>query len=189
MIAFLRGRLAARGPDWAHVDVGGVGYLAHVPASSRLPAVGAEVTLQTTLVVREDAMMLFGFVTAEEQTLFNLCCAVGGVGPKTALALVSALPPDRLRRAVLTEDLAVLTAVPGIGRKTAQRLILELSEKLGGEPAEAVVAGSQDAVAALLALGYSASEAVSAVNSAEAEGASETGEIVRRALRHLGGAA
>lgn len=189
MIAFLRGRLAARGPDWVHVDVGGVGYLAHVPASSRLPAVGEELMLLTTLQVRDDALVIYGFTTAEEQSMFGLCCAVSGVGPKTALAVVSALPPQRLRQAVIAEDLTALTAVPGVGRKTAQRLVLELRERLGGEAEAAVAAGGQDAVAALLALGYSAAEAIPAIHAAQADGAGETAEIVRAALRRLGGAA
>jgi Holliday junction DNA helicase RuvA len=194
VIAFVRGRVAAQGPGWVHVDVGGIGYLSHVPDAGRLPPVGESVMLHTVLLVREDALDLYGFLTRAERELFSLLCAVSGVGPKTALALLGLLPPDRLRRAVLNEDVGALTTVPGVGRKTAQRLILELKDRLGGvagteaESAPAAV-GGQEAVQALLALGYSSQEAVGAVAAAERDGVAETGELIRRALRHLGGAA
>jgi Holliday junction DNA helicase RuvA len=204
VIAFLRGRLASRGPDWVQLDVGGVGYQASTSSTTlgRLPAPGSEVVLLTSLQVKEDALVLYGFADREEQALFEMLVGVSSVGPRTALALLSALPPPRLRRALREEDEGALTAVAGVGRKTAQRLILELRERVGapdGEGPALPAAGggpASEAVAALMGLGYSAVEAGRAVaavrGSAPGAAVDATGggvdvaELVRLALRGLG---
>jgi len=131
VIARLRGTVAARTAAGLVLDVGGVGYL--VAATPRVRArVGEETTLETYLHVREDALQLYGFATADERELFELLLGVSGVGPKVALAIVSGSTPEELRRAIVREDTARFEAIPGIGRKTAQRVVLELKEKLGG---------------------------------------------------------
>ncbi len=206
MIAFLRGRLASVDANQVVVDVGGVGYSLAVPAGTldRLPATGREVTLHTSLQVREDAWSLYGFATPEERRAFELLVGVNGVGPRLALAVLSGLGPAGLAQAVLLEDAAALARVPGVGKKTAQRLILELRGKLGGldeaglapaaPTAEAGPAGGGDAfaeaAAALAALGYSGAEAARAVEAARRRlpggGADADVEvIVRQSLREL----
>jgi Holliday junction DNA helicase RuvA len=133
VIARLRGTVAARTAAGVVVDVGGVGYL--VAATPRVRArVGEETTVETYLHVREDALQLYGFASADERELFELLLGVSGVGPKVALAIVSGSTPAELRRAIVREDTARFEAIPGIGRKTAQRVVLELKEKLGAEP-------------------------------------------------------
>jgi Holliday junction DNA helicase RuvA len=193
VIGFLRGRLDSRRPGAVLVDVGGVGYEVAVSATTAaaLGAPGAEVRLLTRLVVREDALALFGFADEVEMGLFDLLVGVSGVGPKTALAVLSTFDPQRLRRAVLDEDVAALTAVPGVGRKTAQRIVLELRDKLGGAAGQLPpAAGPADdaaaqAVAALMGLGFSAPEAHRAV-AAVGEPGDDAAELVRRALRAAG---
>lgn len=207
MIAFLRGRLQYTGPDHAVVDVHGVGYLAYVSNStrSRLPAVGREVLLHTSMQVREDSITLYGFLEQGELELFHTLLDVAGIGPKVALGILSASTPAEFRRAVAFEDIAYLTRLPNIGKKTAQRLVLELRDKLGALPAApdaqsglasaaAVAAGDPAAAAwaeameALVALGYSrmeAGQALEAVRPQVAAGAAAT-EWVRQALRWYG---
>ena len=130
MISRLRGTVAARTPAGIVLDVGGVGYL--VAATPRVTArVGEETTVETYLHVREDALQLYGFAGADERELFELLLGVSGIGPKVALAIVSGSPPAELRRAIARDDLARFEAIPGIGRKTAQRVVLELKDKLG----------------------------------------------------------
>src|SRR5919202_3920989 len=136
MISRLRGEVVARSPSGVVVDVAGVGYLVNPTASLRSRAEpGAEVVVETYLHVREDSLQLFGFVEAAERELFELLLSVNGVGPKVALAIVSGSSPAELRRAIALEDTARFQAIPGIGKKTAQRVVLELKEKLadGGE--------------------------------------------------------
>ena len=161
MIAVLRGRVIARRHDGVVLDVGGVGYL--VAATQRALAkaqTGEEVALDTYLHVREDALQLYGFAEAAERELFELLLSVSGVGPKVAVAILSGSTPTDLRRAIALGDESRFVAIPGIGRKTAQRIVLELKEKLGpvdvsGEsPAEELVARD-----ALVELGYSVQEA------------------------------
>lgn len=195
MIGFLRGRLESRLPGSVLIDVGGVGYLAAVsaPTAAGLGAPGSEVRLRTRLIVREDALLLYGFADEAEMGLFDVLTSVTGVGPKIALDILSALPPKRLQRAVAEEDVAALTAVRGVGRKTAQRIVLELRDRLGAGDAEALPgslpaaddAGSQ-AVAALVGLGFSLPEAHRAL-AAVAEPAGDPAELVRQALRAAGG--
>lgn len=185
MIAALRGTPMARRPDGLVLEVGGVGYLLQVtPRALRRASRAGEVTLETYLHVREDTLQLFGFADADERELFELLLSVQGVGPKVALAMVSGSPPAELRRAVVLEDTARFEAIPGIGRKTAQRVVLELKEKLG-PVAEVVGAGDSAphlvARDALVGLGYTVQEAERALAEVDPELTPE--ERVRLALR------
>src|ERR687888_56689 len=147
MIASLRGKPVARTPEGLVLDVGGVGYLVHATPRARARADGpAEVTLPTYLAVREDALQLYGFADADERELFVHLLAVNGIGPKVALTIVSGSRPADLRKAILLEDTKRFEAIPGIGKKTAQRVVLELKEKLGGA-SEVAAPGSPDLVA------------------------------------------
>jgi Holliday junction DNA helicase RuvA len=179
MIARLRGKRVAAGPDGVVVDVGGVGYLVHAtPSVLRL---GEEVTVETYLHVREDVLQLYGFATAEERQLFVHLLSVNGVGPKVALAIVSGSSPAELRRAIALEDTKRFEAIPGIGKKTAQRVVLELKEKLGSlEPVRSAseALGARDA---LVELGYSLLDAERALEGVDPELAVE--EQIRLALR------
>jgi holliday junction DNA helicase RuvA len=172
-------------PEGLILDVGGVGYLlAATPAAAQRASGADEVTLDTYLIVREDALQLYGFVDAEERELFSHLLSVSGVGPKVALAIVSGSRPAELRRAIALEDTARFEAIPGIGRKTAQRVVLELKEKLaaGVDIAPAANAPS-DLVArdALVELGYSLLEAERALADVDPDLPAE--ERVRVALR------
>lgn len=193
MIAMLRGRLAATLAGEVIVDVGGVGYRVLVVPGDIRATVGADVELHTYLVVREDALTLYGFRSAAAVSLFTQLVGVSGVGPKLALAAIGTLGPEGLRRAVVTEDVRSLTTVPGVGRKSAQRLILELRERLGAlgtadlPPAVSADNGAQAEVrAALDALGYSGQEIEQALGAVPADGA-DTGAQLRAALQVLGG--
>ena len=188
MIARLRGRSLGSTPDGLVLDVGGVGYLLQAtPSAVRNASAGAEVSVETYLHVREDALQLFGFADAEERQLFVQLLSVNGVGPKVALAIVSGSPARELRRAIAREDAARFQAIPGIGKKTAGRIVLELKEKLAdaaGEPAASLRGADEGhAVAreALVELGYSISEAESALANTDAE--LDPQERVRLALR------
>ncbi|MBD0348583.1 MAG: Holliday junction branch migration protein RuvA [Thermoleophilia bacterium] len=185
MIARLRGRFAGETAEGLVLDVGGVGYLVHATRSARRKAREAgEVTIETHTHVREDALQLYGFADADERELFAHLLSVSGVGPKVALAIVSGTPPAELRRAVARDDAARFQAIPGIGKKTAQRVVLELKEKLGS-PAEAPEASSADrdlvAREALVELGWSVVEAERALALVDPELPAE--ERVRLALR------
>lgn len=193
MIAMLRGRLAATFDDEVIVDVGGVGYRVLVVPGDVATTVGGEVVLHTHLVVREDALTLYGFSSAAAVSLFGELVGVSGVGPKLARAAIGTLGPDGLRRAVVTEDVGSLTTVPGVGKKSAQRLVLELRERLGAlgtadlPAAPSADGGAQGEVrAALTALGYSAPEIEQALGAVAADGA-DTEQQLRTALRVLGG--
>lgn len=203
MIAHLRGELVASLADSVIVDVGGVGYRCLVPTSThgRLPELGQQVQLFTSLQVSEDALTLYGFVTSAEIDLFHLLLKVNGVGPKVALSVLSSMKPDAFCRAIAFEDLALLCKIPGIGKKTAQRLVLELKDKVGslgpapgaegqplpdaGEPLPGDVWA--EAVEALCSLGYSRAEASQALERARKEaGESPAVEsLVRLGLKHL----
>ena len=165
------------------LDVGGVGYaLAVTPAAQRLAERGGEVALETYLHVREDALQLYGFAEPDERVLFEHLLAVSGVGPKVALAIVSGSPPADLRRAIALEDTARFEAIPGIGKKTAQRVVLELKEKLGSvAPVFEPEPGRLGARDALVELGYSLAEAERAL--AEVDRSLPVEEQVRLALR------
>jgi holliday junction DNA helicase RuvA len=197
MIAHVRGRVAHRGTGTVVVDVGGVGYLVHVTGASPVPARGEQVELHTSLQVREDSMTLYGFTERGSLELFELLLSSSGVGPRIALAALGTHRPDTIRAAIAGSDVATLTAVPGIGKKVAERLVLELKDKVGdfapaeGEAASATTPGPvADARAevreALLGLGYSAGEAQEALAAADPDRtADDAAVLLRLALREL----
>ncbi len=193
MIAFLRGQVAARGTSWAEVDVGGIGFhlLLSGQAAAALPAPGEPVQVLTSLVLREDGATLFGFRDEAEREAFAALTAVGGVGPKLALSVLSSFTPAALSRILELEDVAALCRVSGVGRKTAQRLILELRGRLAAADGAAAAVEDPDGLqaearAALVALGYQPSEAAAAVMTAGGDGAADAASLVRAALRALG---
>ena len=202
MIASLRGTVLDRGDGSCVVEAAGVGYFVHVSTHTlaSMPTVGESVLLRTRQVVREDALLLFGFLEADEMKLFDLLIGVSGVGPKLALAALSGLRPAALARAIRDENLAAIVAVPGIGRKTAERLVVELRDKLDFLPAAALPARARggggvlprterfdDAVAALLTLGYTAAQAQETIRRVAAEAPDASLEdLVKRALSRLG---
>lgn len=189
MIGRLVGTLAAKSPPQILVDVHGVGYALDVPMSSfyNLPALGAPVTLLTHFIVREDAQLLYGFLTEGERASFRELIKVGGVGPRTALAILSGLSAAELSQAVTAQDVGRLVKVPGIGKKTAERLLLELKGKLGADlgaaSAEPVSDSQADIVQALLALGYNERDAKAALKALPAEVG--VAEGIKQALRAL----
>jgi Holliday junction DNA helicase RuvA len=181
VISRLRGKAVSRTGERLVLEVGGVGYLVNAtPTAHRLAESGGEVSLETYLHVREDALQLYGFAEPAERELFEHLLAVSGVGPKVALAIVSGSPPADLRRAIALEDTARFEAIPGIGKKTAQRVVLELKEKLGSvaSPVESGHVGARDA---LVELGYTPVEAERALAQVDPDLAVE--EQVRLALR------
>lgn len=168
MIGRLHGKLLEKNPPQILIDVSGVGYEVDVPMSTfcNLPEVGGELTLHTHFVVREDAQLLYGFATLAERAVFRALIKISGVGPKIALALLSGITVDQLKDAVDRGETGLLTKVPGIGKKTAERLVLELKDKLAGTGAATAAVPTSDAradvAAALIALGYSEREAAAA---------------------------
>lgn len=200
MIAYVRGILACVGADFVIVEAGGLGYRIFIPASTlqRLPAVGQEVKLFTHHHVREDAMVLYGFLTLEEQEIFLHLIAISGIGPKGALTMLGALQPAQFIQAILQGDVNALTQISGVGKKTAQRLVLELKDKLftltEGLPADwqqgiAELPGyrQDEAYEALLALGYTAQEAGRALAEVRRQAAPDatSDALIRQALRLL----
>jgi len=195
MIAHVRGRLAAKSADRVVIETpGGVGYEVVVPLGvmERLPTAGTDVTLATELVVREDGWALYGFLEESERRFFQRLTSVSGVGPKLGIAVLSALGVERGARALREKNIALLSSVSGIGRKTAERLALELGEKVedftdAPPPAAAAVpAGAEAALRALERLGYATAEADRAVRQVLAgNGNDETEALVRRALQIL----
>ena len=192
MIATLTGDIAERHGETLVVQTdGGVGYAVTVPVgvAARLPARGSRVTLFTELVVKEAGWALSGFDTGTERLVFQRLLTASGFGPKLALALLSALGPERTVRSILARDLAALSSVSGIGRKKAERLVLELQDRfsdLSIERAGTRVAGSEEAVQALMGLGYGVAAADDAVRAALAEGSpAETPQLIRKALQQL----
>ena len=180
MITRLRGTVVARTAAGLVVEVGGVGYL--VAATPRVAArVGEETAVETYLHVREDALQLYGFATAEERELFELLLGVSGIGPKVALAIVSGSPPAELRRAIARDDLARFEAIPGIGRKTAQRVVMELKDKLAGPALAGPVGEGTLARDALVELGFSVVDAERAL--ADVDDTLPVAEQVRSALQ------
>ena len=188
MIGRIAGKLVAKLPPQIMVDVHGVGYELDVPMSTlyQLPATGGEVTLLTHLIVREDAHQLYGFASESERALFRKLLKISGVGARMALAVLSGMSVTDLRQAVSTQDSARLTRIPGIGKKTAERLILELKDKLDFAVVEVTSPGAgagSDIVHALLALGYNDREAQFAVKNLD--GALSVTEGIRQALKVL----
>lgn len=199
MIGRLTGILLEKQPPHILLDVNGVGYEVDAPMSTiyRLPAVGEKTTLHTHLVVREDAQLLYGFAEKRDREVFRELIRLNGVGPKLALALMSGLEVDELVAAVHAEDTSALTRVPGVGKKTAERLLVELKGKfkaweslpgvaapLAAGAAPVPASGSADAVSALIALGYKPQEASRAVANIKEDGLSSE-ELIRRALKGM----
>ena len=202
MIAFLRGRLAESLPNQAIVDVNGVGYHVLIPLSTydKLPQQGAEVKLLTHYHVTDRDHTLYGFITSDERDLFRLLIdRVSGIGPKMGLAVLSGLPVAAFKDSVIREDVAALSRISGVGKKTAERIVLELKDKVGvvGAWQEAKATASSDpsktaqndAVLALIALGFKQGEAVKAVQTqlkaAGPDGALSVDKLVREALRSM----
>ena len=198
MIYCLTGKLLEKAPDYAVVSCGGVGYLAAIPSTTAgaLPAVGDTCTLYTCMNVTENDVSLFGFADKESQTMFRLLTGVSGVGPKVGLAILSVLSPDRVVLAISAGDHKAFTAASGVGPKLAQRIVLELKDKVkdlsGGvalegtpQPGGPSVSGNaSQAVNALVTLGYSASEAAAAVGKLDSSLSPE--ELIRLALKSFG---
>jgi holliday junction DNA helicase RuvA len=194
LIGFLRGRLAAKHPPLLVLDVGGVGYEVEAPMSTfyGLPSVGAEVSLHTHLVVREDAHVLFGFGTERERSLFRELIKVSGVGPRIALGILSGASVEEFHRCVEAQDVAALTRIPGIGRKTAERLIVEMRDRLkslgGGTfatasgAAQGAASAQAEAFSALVALGYKPAEVTKLLQAVD-PAVTTTEELIRHALR------
>ncbi|MFO1407322.1 MAG: Holliday junction branch migration protein RuvA [Steroidobacteraceae bacterium] len=199
MIGYLRGRLAGKHPPTLLVDVGGVGYEVEAPMSTfyGLPSTGAEVQLHTHLVVREDAHVLYGFGTERERALFRELIKVSGVGPRIALAILSGVTVEEFHRCVESEDVAALVRVPGIGRKTAERLVVEMRDRLEGlasgrtspvpgAPAGAASSPQSEAYSALVALGYKPAEVTRLLQKVDPS-VTATEELIRHALRAAAG--
>ena len=192
MIAHLRGIILVKQPNAAVVDVGGVGYALTIPIStfSSLPDVGDEATFQVHTHVREDALALFGFLTTTEREIFEKLISVNGVGPRLAVTVLSGLPTAELLTAIRAGDVNTLTRIPGVGRKTGERIILELREKLGAVEGAAAGVGQSamsglehDVISAMVNLGCSADAAGAAVKKAQQDGAdAEFEPLFRKAL-------
>ncbi len=193
MIASLHGTIESLGTEWAIVNVGGVGFQVYMPTStlSTLGAAGAEVKLFTHLHLREDNAALYGFATAEELGLFQTLIGVSGLGPKLALAMLSTMTVERLAMAIATGSTDLLTMIPGIGKKMADRLILELKEKIGAgwiaAPAAELAEENTDVLAALISLGYSVAEANRAVATLPSSSDLSLEEKIKLALGYFGG--
>ncbi len=195
MIAQLQGRILRKGPQEVVVDVGGVGYRVLIPVSTfyRLPEEGAQATLRIHTHVREDALALFGFLTAAEHELFERLIDVAGVGPKLAIAVLSGIEAPDLIEALRGSDVARLTRIPGVGRKTAERLVLELKDKMPARvtapdtaAAEGGASSRDDLLSALVHLGYSRVEAERGVERAiKEDGGGRFEDLLRRSLRAL----
>lgn len=199
MIAYIKGTLERRAESYIIIETGGIGYQIFVsPATlAKLPQTGEMVKVFTYFSVKEDGVSLYGFASAEEQEMFHKLLTVSGVGPKGALGFLSQLTPQEIILAIISEDVKTLSKAPGVGRKTAQRVILELKDKFKTEEAlsmgqevqgivEASVGGDAkfEAIDAMTALGYSRSEAAKAVNAVAAEGMS-TEDILKAALKKM----
>ena len=195
MIGRLTGRLAAKATDHVLLDVGGVGYVVHIPLSTfyELPEAESPASLFIHTHVREDTLALYGFLTERERALFLLLMSVAGIGPKVALTVLSGMPPSDLVLALSKQDVRRLVSIPGVGKKTAERMVLELAEKvekLGGEPsagAPATVA-AEDVVSALVNLGYRKNEAEKATEAVARAGTpADFGAYLKEALKRLTG--
>ncbi len=200
MYAYIRGKLAETSYDSVVIETGGIGYRVFIPgkALEYLPSTGEEIKVYTYLHLREDVMILYGFLTKDDLELFKLLIAVSGIGPKGGLAILSTMDADDLRFAVLSGDSKTISKAPGIGAKTAQRVILELKDKLSleeaferkAEHAEAKAAHPEsavknDAVLALTALGYSSAESMKAVSKVEVTEETSVEDVLRLALKFI----
>ncbi len=193
MIASLHGKLESVGGDGAIIDVGGIGFQVYMPTStlSTLGAIGKEVKLYTHLHLREDNVTLYGFASPDELRLFQALIGVSGLGPKLALAMLSAMSVEQLTMAIATGGTDLLTVVPGIGKKVADRLVLELKEKIGAgwitTPAAQFAQENTDVLAALTSLGYSVTEATRAVAALPTSSDLSLEEKIKLALQYFGG--
>jgi len=193
MISSLHGKVESLSSDWAVINVGGIGFQVYMPTStlSTLGATGEEVQLFTHLHLREDNATLYGFGSADELSLFQTLIGVSGLGPRLALAMLSAMSVEQLAVAIATGSTDLLTAIPGIGKKVASRIILELKEKIGAgwitTPATQLVQENTDVVAALTSLGYSVAEATKAVATLPPSTEMSLEEKVKLALGYFGG--
>lgn len=201
MIGRIRGKLVYKRPPEILVDVGGVGYELQVPMTTlfRLPEPGADITLVTHHAVREDAQILYGFIEPSDRELFRLLIKVSNVGPKLALAILSGMESDAFVRCVQREEVSTLVALPGVGRKTAERLVMEMRDKLkdwlapGEAPGTPPQAGSAprpgalvaDAEGALVTLGYKPAEAAKMVAAVNDDSVADSEELIRRALKSV----
>ncbi len=200
MYAFIKGTLDSVGEDNVVIDCNNVGYQIFVPATvmNMMPAKGTELKLYTYLNVREDAMLLYGFLSEDDKKIFKMLLGVNGIGPKGALAILSALTPDELRFAVLAGDDKAITKAQGIGKKMAQKLIIELKDKLDlaetlelsnknakGSVDEATMDAKNDAISALVALGYGSTESMQAVSSVEISADMNAEDVIKQALKKL----
>ena len=198
MISYIKGEIADVSEDRIVIENNGIGYNIFVPKSiiQTLPSLGSEMKIYTYLYIREDAMNLYGFLTKDDLNIFKLLIGVSGIGPKGALGILSVITPDELRFAVLSDDVNAIKKAPGIGGKTAQKLIIELKDKLniedilnGGEQESSGVNETDDikgqAVQALVALGYSQSSAFKAVNKVGAESMTDVEDVLKAALKNI----
>ena len=192
MIAGLRGKLESLGIDWAIISVGGISFQVYMPTStmSTLGTIGEEVHLHTHFHLREDNAALYGFATPDELALFQTLIGVSGLGPKLALAMLSSMSAEKLTMAIATGSTDLLGVIPGIGKKMANRLVLELKDKIGAgwvtAPTTQLVEGNVDVVAALTSLGYSVAEANRAIAILPASSDLSVEERIRLALQHFG---
>lgn len=203
MISYVQGAVAEKNPTRIVLDVHGIGYEILIPVSSfeKIPEIGAPCRLHTYFHVREDIQQLYGFASVEERELFQILISVSGIGPKSAIGILSSVSPQEFKKAVIQENLAVLTAVPGVGRKTAQRLVVEIKEKVarlsaGAEETKSVTPVttapdvSDAAMMALISLGYSKSVAEKAIAKALQEKPEHDialQDLIKIALRYAGG--
>ena len=201
MYSYIKGELAEVNTDHIVIDVGGIGYMIYIPAQSLnyLPGIGEMLKVHTYLYMREDAMILYGFLTKDDLEMFKLLITVSGIGPKGGLAVLSTLSSDDLRFAVLSGDSKAISKAPGIGSKTAQRVIIDLKDKLSLEDAFEkklehenekinVSSNSQvknDAVMALNALGYSSTESLKEVSKVEITDDMDVEDVLKAALKHM----
>lgn len=195
MIAFVRGQVAAVTLSSAVVEVGGIGLeLMCTPGTLAQLRTGRQATLPTSMIVREDSLTLYGFADEEEKAIFELVQTASGVGPKLAQAIIAVLSPDGVRTAIATDDVKTLTKVPGIGQKGAQRIILELKDRIGAPTGHAATPAAAGAAAwreqvhqGLVGLGYNAKDAEKAVDAVadQADGSPDVGALLRAALRSL----
>jgi len=188
VISFLEGEVVEKGAGRVVLAVGGTGYDVLVPASvlGKLPPIGRTTRVHTRLAIRDDQMLLYGFSSREERSLFDLLNGVTGVGPKVALSFLSALTTDSLRRAIVEGEAGVLTLVPGVGKKVAQRVVLDLRDKLGGEGDVIAIEGPlADVREALLQLGLTPQEVGEALRGLDPDGRAPE-ELLREALHRVG---
>lgn len=201
MYSYIKGELAEINTDHIVIDVNGIGYMIFIPSQALdyLPAIGEIIKVHTYLYMREDAMILYGFLTKDELEIFKLLITVSGIGPKGGLAILSTLSADDLRFAVLSGDSKAIAKAPGVGSKTAQRVIIDLKDKLSLEDAFEkklehenekinIASNSQvknDAVMALNALGYSSSESLKAVSKVEITEEMDVEDVLKAALKHM----